>query len=77
MASVRTRPIFSDTRLTVAVVESVEFQSERWKRRRFVTATLRPVAIIVREQGRTYALDMAAQPVDIDELGLPADFSSE
>ena len=77
MASVRTRPIFSDTWLTVTAVESVEFQSEHWGRRRFVTGGLRPIAIIVKEQDKTYALDMDAQPVDIDELGLPADFDSE
>jgi hypothetical protein len=55
----------------------VEFRSEGSKRGRFVTGSLSPIAVIVREQDRTYALDMAAQPVDIDELGLPADFNSE
>lgn len=77
MASVRTRPIFSDARLAVTAVESMEFQSEQWGRSRFVTGSLRPIAIIVRDQGRTYALDMAAQPVDIDELNLSASFDSE
>lgn len=77
MASVRTRPIFSAAGLRVTAVESVEFRSQGSKRRRFVTGSLRPIAVIVREQDRTYALDMAAQPVDIDELGLPADFNSE
>lgn len=77
MASVRTTPIFSAAGLTVTAVESVEFRSEGSQCRRFVTGSLRPVAVIVREQDRTYALDMAAQPVDIDALGLPADFDSE
>jgi hypothetical protein len=58
-------------------VVSVEFRSEGSKRRRFVTGSLRPIAVIVREQDRTYALDMDAQPVDIEQLDLPTDFNSE
>lgn len=77
MAGVRTRTLFSDNELTVTAVESVEFQTDRSRRRRFVTGSLRPVAVIVREQDRTYALDMAAQPVDIDRMDLPADFALE
>ena len=77
MASVRARTVFSDHELTVTAVESVEFQTGRSDRRRFVIGSLRPIAIIVREPGRSYALDMAAQPVDIERIGLPADFDLE
>ena len=74
MASVRTRTVFSDHKLTVTAVESVEFRTDGSNRRRFVIGSLRPLAVIVKEPDRTYALDIAAQPVDIEHIGLPADF---
>ena len=77
MADVRARTVFSDHEITVTAVESVEFQTNRSNRRRFAIGILQPVAVIVREPGKTYALDMAAQPVDIEGLGLPADFDFE
>lgn len=38
--------------------------------------SLKPIAIIVKEPDRTYALDLCGQPVAIDRLNLPADFES-
>ena len=73
MAGVRTRTIFSDQKTTVAAVESVEFRIDHTHCKRFVIGSLRPIAIVVREPGRTYALDMAGQPIDIDRMDLPAD----
>ncbi len=77
MAEVRARTVFSDHEITVTAVESVEFQTNISNRRRFAVGSLRPIAVIVREPGRTYALDMAAKPVDIEAIGLPADFDFE
>ena len=42
-----------------------------------MTGSVKPIAVIVKEPGRTYALDMAAQPVDIDRMELPADFEPD
>jgi hypothetical protein len=67
MASVRARIVFSDEKVTVTAIESVELRAGQSHRRRFVTGSLKPIAVIVKEPGRTYALDMAAQPVDVDQ----------
>jgi dihydrodipicolinate reductase len=77
MSSVRARTVFSDHGLTVTAVESVEFRTDRSNRRRFVFGSVRPVAVIVREPDRTYALDMDAQPVNIERMDLPDDFDLE
>ena len=77
MAEVRTRTVFSDREISITAVESVGFQTERSNRRRFAIGSLRPIAVIVREPCKTYAFDMAAQPVDIEGLGLPADFDCD
>ena len=74
MASVRARTVFRDHELTVTAVASVEFRTSRSNHRRFLIGNLRPIAVIVREPDRTYALDMAAQPVDIERIELPPDF---
>jgi hypothetical protein len=77
MTTLRARTVYADDKLTVTAVESLAFHADRTKARRFVTASLAPIAIIVRKTDRTYALDMDAQPVDIDALDLPADFGGE
>jgi len=77
MASVRSRTLFSDQKLTVSAVESLEFRVDRSNHARFLIGSLTPIAIIVTEPDRTYALDLDAQPVDIGGLGLPADFNLE
>ena len=73
MTRVRERTVFSDDRFTVTAVESLEFRTDRTDRHRWVTGSLRPVFVIVREPEKSYALDMDAQPVDIDRIGLPVD----
>ena len=77
MATVRATTVFSDNERTVTAVESVAFGTSRSNRRRVVIGSLRPIAVIVREPGRIYALDMAAQPVDIARLELPDGFDLE
>lgn len=76
MARVCARTIFSDRKLTVTAVESLEFPTGRSNHGHFFMASLKPIAIIVTEPDRTYALDLAARPVDIDRLDLPPDFGT-
>jgi dihydrodipicolinate reductase len=76
MVMVRARTVFSDQKLTVTAVESLELQTDSSNRRRFMIGSLKPIAVIVREPDRTYALDMGGQPVAFDRLNLPADFEN-
>jgi hypothetical protein len=71
MTALRERTVFSDDRLTVTAIESLELRADRMNHMRYVTGDLQPIAIVVKEQGRTYALDMAGQSVAIDRLNLP------
>lgn len=73
MNKLRARTVFADQRLTVTAVESLAFQAGGAGHGRFLTVHLEPIAIIVRQQDRTYALDMGAQSLDLDSLNLPAD----
>lgn len=77
MTNVRARTLFSDQKLTVRAVESLQLRIDRSDHARFLIGSLKPIAIIVTEPDRTYALDLDARPVDIDGLGLSADFSQE
>jgi hypothetical protein len=65
MAKVRARPIYSSEELSVTAMELLEFRTDRANSRRFVTGSLKPIAVIVRTPDRTYAIDMAGQPVGI------------
>jgi hypothetical protein len=70
MTTLRARTVFSDEKLTVTALELLEFRTDKMKYMRYVTGDLRPMAILVKEPDRTYALDMAAQPIDIERLDL-------
>lgn len=73
MARFRATTVFSSRRLTVATVESLELRAGRMRCGRWITASLKPIAVIVRAQDQTSAFDMDGQPVDIDLLDLPDD----
>lgn len=77
MATVRARPIYSSEELTVTAMELLELRTDRANSRRFLTGSLRPIAVIVMAADSTYALDMAGQPVGIHRMDLPADFELE
>lgn len=77
MTTVRARTIFSDQRLTVTAVESLELRTDRSNHTRYLLGSLQPIAIIVTEPDRTYALDLDAHPVDLDRMDLPPDFNPE
>ncbi len=70
MTTLRERTVFSDEKRTVSTLELLEFRTDRTNHLRYVTGDLRPMAIIVKEADRTYAFDMAAQPIDIERLNL-------
>jgi len=70
MTTLRERTVFSDARRTVNILELLEFGTGRTNHVQYVTGDLRPMAIIVKEPDRTYAFDMAAQPIDIERLDL-------
>jgi hypothetical protein len=70
MTTLRARTVFSDEKVTVTTLELLEFRTDRTNHLRYVTGDLRPMAIIVKEPDRTYAFDMAAQPIDIERLDL-------
>ena len=69
MDRLRRTTVFDDPRFTVIVVQSVEFQTGGSNRKRFLTGSLKPIALIVKEPGRSYALDMNARSVDIESFG--------
>ena len=63
MASLRERSVFADHRLTVTAVESLELEITRTNHGRFMSGRLKPIAVIVKEADRTYALNMDADPI--------------
>ena len=58
MARSREKTVFANKRLTVTVMESLELRTRRTNRWRYTTGNLKPVAVVVREQDRTYAFDI-------------------
>jgi dihydrodipicolinate reductase len=74
MASLRAKTVFADQGITVTAVESLELRVDRTNHRQFISGSVEPIAVIVREADKTYAFDMDAQPIDIDQLNLPTDF---
>ena len=74
MTRLRARTVFSDDTVTVTAVEKLALQSDRLNRGCFMSGSLQPVAVIVKTPDETYALDMAAQPLDLDQVELPAGF---
>ena len=77
MASLRAKTVFVNEGITVTTVESLELQPDRTNHCQFITGSLEPIAVIVRETDRIYAFDMDGQSVDTDQLKLPADFDLE
>ena len=74
MATLRTKTVFADRGIVVTSVVSLEFRVDGTNCRHFITASLKPIAVVVKEPNRSYAFDMNARSIDIDRLGLPADF---
>jgi len=66
MAVLRARTIFADHRFTVIAVESVVLRHGDKGHGRYLAANMKPVAVVVKEPNRTYAVDMEAMPISID-----------
>jgi dihydrodipicolinate reductase len=77
MTRLRARTVFSDDTLTVTAVEKLALQSDKLNRKCFLIGSLQPVAVIVKTPDRTYTLDLAAQPLDLDQVELPAGLDLE
>lgn len=58
MAGLRKRTVFADHGLTVTVEESLELRPGSTDHGRFITGSLKPVAVIVKEPDRVYVFDI-------------------
>jgi uncharacterized spore protein YtfJ len=68
MATLRTRHLFNDSRLTLIAVESVDFRRGTTSTSCQLYGQIEPIAVVVCSADRAYALDMEAKPADLDEL---------
>ena len=68
MGKLRTSEFFNDSKLTLIAVESIDFQYHKTNASCVLHGRIDPVAVIVRSADGTYALDMEAKPVDLDQL---------
>ena len=73
MATLRTSTVFVDENFTLTAIESLDVHTGGTDDWGYWRGSLKPIAVIVREPDRTYALDMTGQPVDTDQLDLPND----
>ena len=75
MNTLRATPVYRDTTTSIFAVESVSVTTHQTTTSCQLFASVRPVAIVIRTAERTYALDTASRPTDLDELKrqLPAD----
>jgi len=64
----RTRTIFADEAVTLIAVESLDTQHGMSRAGCHLYARLQPIAIVVCGAGEQYALDMRAEPADLDQL---------
>ena len=69
MATVRARSVYSGEQLTVTAMELFEARIESASNRHFVNGSMKPIAVIVRDRDRIYALDMTGRPVDSHRPG--------
>jgi hypothetical protein len=74
MTNLSARRVFANEKRTVSVLVSIALETDTANGRHLLTGSLTPIAVIVREAGRTYAVDMDAQPVDVEQLDLPTEF---
>ena len=68
MDRLRTNIVFDDHRFTVTVLQSLEFRTGSLDHKRFLMGSSKPIAVIVAEPDRSYALDMDARLVDVDSI---------
>ncbi len=68
MSRLRAREIYSDSRLTLFAVESIDIQRGRSDSHFHFHANVQPVALVVRSPGQVHALDMDAVPMSLEQL---------
>ena len=68
MSTLRTSVIFSDTRLTLIAVESVDIQHNKTNTGCRLYGNIEPIAVIVCGPDGSYALDMEAKLIAIEQL---------
>ena len=68
METLRAREIFSDVRLSLFAVESVDVQQGKTRSSCHVYGRMAPVAVIVCGPDKAYALDMESKPTSLDRL---------
>lgn len=68
MTRVRARVVFRDARVTVTALESVEITRRASPLGDQMIGQARPLAIVVREAHRTFAIDMAANRLTLEQL---------
>jgi hypothetical protein len=68
MATLRARELFSDTRHRLISVESIDVHETKSARGCRLFVFMQSLAVIVCSPDKTYALDMAAQPADLEHL---------
>lgn len=61
METLREHTVYSGQGLTVTVRESLELQTDKAGRRRFLVGYLKPVAIVIAEADRTTKYDIEVQ----------------
>lgn len=68
MATIRPRPVFSDSTLTIVAIESIEIEKHRTAIGHQLVGAAKPVAVVVCAPDGTYAIDMVANPIDFESL---------
>ena len=68
MATIRPRPVFSDSTVTIVAIESIEIDQHRTAMGNQLFGAARPVAVVICAPDSTYALDLSAKPIDLEQL---------
>ena len=64
----RTREVYKDSTRTLIAVESVDFQHNTTNTGGHFIGNINPIAVIVHGPEGKYALDMEANPANMDQL---------
>ena len=68
MEALKARKVYSDDRLTVVVVRSADVRHEKRDDVLGLLAWSKPVAVVVLSESGARAVDMNAQPLDLNRL---------
>ena len=68
MAALRASEVFNDSTLTLIAIESFDFRHRETNTGCQLYGNIKPIAVIVCSPDGTYALDMEAKPVELNQL---------